>query len=98
MSEDSVPAALSKARSEIDAIDEQLIALLAKRFAVTHRVGLIKAEQRLEAVDPHRETAKLAEIREYCAKHQLSTGLAEQIFKLIMAEAVRNHRLLRAEN
>jgi len=97
MSEDSVPTALGKARIEIDAIDQQLVALIAKRFAVTHQVGLIKAEQKLDAVDPQREANKFAEIKGYCLEHQLNPELAEQIFTLIMAEAVRNHRRIRGE-
>ena len=58
MSSDSVPAELLAARENIDRIDRELISLLAERFALTHEVGLLKADKKLKALDSSRESEK----------------------------------------
>jgi len=89
------PAELLAAREQIDAIDRKLLELLGKRFELTHQVGLLKANQALEPVDPAREAEKLAELRALCDKYNLNPALVTELFSTIMAEAVKNHRSLR---
>jgi len=45
---------LIELRADIDAIDRDIIALLAKRFAVVHRVAVVKKREGLPAVLPER--------------------------------------------
>lgn len=94
MSDGTVPQELLKIRDQIDDVDRRLVALLAERFALTARVGELKANRRLEAVDPEREARKLAAIRALCAEHGLNPDLVSELFTHIMAEAVKNHRRL----
>ncbi|NCB04466.1 MAG: hypothetical protein EOM69_02965 [Clostridia bacterium] len=47
-------------REQLDAIDAQLGALLARRFAVTDRIGVLKRETNAPVRDEAREQAVLA--------------------------------------
>ena len=42
MSDEKVPAELLAVRDKIDETDERLLDLLAERFELTHRVGLLR--------------------------------------------------------
>jgi chorismate mutase len=46
---------LEKLRTEINSLDKELVSVLAKRFAVTEKVGKYKAKNNLPAKDPKRE-------------------------------------------
>jgi chorismate mutase len=94
MTSQSIPAELLEAREKIDTIDRDLIALLGKRFELTHQVGLLKANKALNAVDATRESEKLAELTALCKQHDLNPVLVKELFSKIMEEAVKNHRLL----
>ncbi len=95
MTSRSIPAELLEVREKIDTIDKELIQLLGRRFALTHQVGLLKANKALDAVDTTRESEKLAEISALCEQHQLNPALVTELFSRIMEEVVKNHRLLR---
>lgn len=95
MGSESVPAALLEAREKIDEIDRKLVETLAERFALTHQVGLLKADQELEALDAGREAEKLAELQQLCADKGLNPKLVTEIFRRIMEEVVNNHQRLR---
>jgi chorismate mutase len=84
-------------RQQIDRLDHGLVLMLANRFALTRRVGEIKAMANLNAVDHRREEEKLAEIRALCEQHGLNPELLADILARIMGEAVRNHERIRAE-
>ncbi len=94
MESQSVPAELQAAREQIDQIDRQIIELLARRFEQTHRVGMLKANNALQALDAKREAEKLAEITRLCEANNLSAELVTELFTQIMEEVVRNHKRL----
>jgi len=98
MAEESIPPQLLEVRDKIDAVDRQLVLLLAERFNLTGQVGQLKAESNLNAVDPGRETEKLAVIKALCLEHGLNPELVSNIFAQIMAEVVQNHRRLQNAN
>ena len=98
MPDDNIPMKLLEAREQIDAIDQQLVALLADRFDLTREVGLIKANSGLEALDAERETRKLETIDRLCQQKKLNSELVTGIFRQIMAEVVENHHRLREAN
>ncbi len=98
MGSDAVPEELLEVREKIDQIDTRLVELLAERFALTHRVGLLKASRELEAVDAQREAEKLANLRLLCAQHDLNPELVAQLFTSIMEDVVRNHRRLQEDH
>jgi len=95
MSTESVPAELLPVREQIDRIDHGLVLLLANRFALTQRVGVLKAVHGLEALDPERESRKLAEIRRLCEVNGVNPDLMVEILARVMAEVVRNHRAIK---
>lgn len=95
MTSESIPAELLEVRGQIDLIDKELVALLGKRFRLTHQVGLLKASKALQALDTTREAEKLAELRALCATHNLNPELITELFSKIMEEVVRNHKELR---
>ena len=92
---EQMPAELLKVRSKIDQIDRQLVELLAVRFQLTLKVGLLKADQGLAAVDESREAQKLDELRELCQEQGLDSELVTELFKRIMEEVVKNHNKLK---
>ena len=94
MKSSSVPTALLEARKEIDRIDRELVNLLADRFNQTHKVGILKASNSLQAVDAERESQKIAELRRLCETNGLNPDLVTELFTRIMQEVVKNHRQL----
>ncbi|MSR11504.1 MAG: chorismate mutase [Gammaproteobacteria bacterium] len=92
----AIPVELLEARKEIDRIDRELVNLLADRFRQTHKVGILKAANSLQAVDAERETQKIAELRKLCESNNLNPDLVTELFTRIMLEVVNNHRQLAA--
>ena len=83
---------LLEARKIIDEIDSKLVDGLNERFSITHKVGLLKAEYKLDAIDKAREARKLAELRSLCVGKNLNPDFVEELFGRIMEEVVKNHR------
>lgn len=87
-----VPKDLLELRQHIDAIDDELLDTLARRFAVTARVGQLKAELGLESVDPVREQQKLQRLQQEARARGLDEGFVRALFQHIFDEVVKNHR------
>ena len=87
MSQQKSQQALNPLRQQIDAIDSQLVALLAKRTKVTAQVGLVKQEFALPVYVPEREQALLVARREQAIKLGVSPELVEDILRRIMRES-----------
>tara|TARA_R110002072_G_scaffold284396_4_gene448611 strand:- start:79297 stop:79641 length:345 start_codon:yes stop_codon:yes gene_type:complete len=88
---------LQDLRKQIDRLDQGLVLMLANRFALTRRVGSIKARVGLQSFDPQREAEKLADIRRLCETHGLNAELVADILAQIMRETVRNHDKIRSD-
>lgn len=97
MTSSSIPAELLTLRDGIDEIDAEILRGLANRFALTQRVGELKAAMNLEPFDGAREAEKLARLRALAAELGVSAELTDELFSRIMREAVENHRRLKAE-
>jgi chorismate mutase len=54
---EGLPAGLEELRGEIEAIDRELIRLIAHRVALARRVGTVKRKAGMPALDPAREAA-----------------------------------------
>ena len=87
---------LRSLREKIDAIDEQLIELLAKRFRATDQVGQLKALAGMSAVDLEREQQQAQRHEMLATKNELSPVFAQQVFRLIIGEVVTKHRAIAA--
>ena len=96
MSDGEVPVELLAVREKIDEIDERLLDLLAERFALTHEVGVLKAEQNLTSFDATREAEKLARLADLSEQRNLNPDLVEELFQRIMQQVVKNHDALKS--
>lgn len=92
MDEQPVPEALLALRGQIDTIDDELVELLSRRFQVTRKVGMLKAEKRLDSVDPRREQEKLERLQALAREHQLDPDFVLSLFQDIFRQVVANHR------
>ena len=78
---------LTALRDEIDDIDGQLVALLAKRRAVTTKVGLLKSEVGMPIFAPEREATLLSVRRQQAIEAGLSPELIEDILRRLMQDS-----------
>ena len=78
---------LGELRNEIDDIDQQLVALLAKRRAVTTKVGLLKSEVGMPIFAPEREASLLKVRRQQAINAGLSPELIEDILRRLMQDS-----------
>ena len=82
---------LPQLRKELDAIDQELITLLTKRFAVTNLVGHYKKTHGLHPVDEGREAAQMERIRIIAKDTGLNPEFAAKFLRIIIDEVVENH-------
>lgn len=86
---------LKHLRAEIDELDEALISVLARRYLATGKVGVIKAAQSMQAVDPVREAAQAERYSALATAHGVSSELVQKVFRVIIDDVVINHRAIR---
>ncbi|PFG15801.1 chorismate mutase [Propionicimonas paludicola] len=84
-------------RGSIDNLDAAIICLLAERFKITQRVGLLKKQHGLAAADPEREDQQIARLRQLAASANLDPEFAEKWLTFVVAEVVRHHEAIAAE-
>lgn len=82
---------LAASRRTIDDIDDQICALLARRFEATDEVGRCKARIGEPARDPERQLQRASYMEQLAARHALEPALLDEIFGPISREAVRRH-------
>lgn len=71
-------------RTEIDAIDEQILKLLNERFGVVHKIGDYKRQQAMEAYAPERESVLLQRL---CTLNDgpMSDGTLRAVYREIIS-------------
>jgi len=74
-------------RDEIDDIDSQLVSLLAKRLAVTTKVGVLKSEEGVPIFAPEREASLISKRRAQAEQAGLSGDLIEDILRRLMRDS-----------
>lgn len=78
---------LDDIRKKVDRIDDKLLSLLVRRFALAKKAGVLKRE-RLEPIEDRlREKAVLERIKTRAKELDLSASFVKSIFKLVIAEA-----------
>ncbi len=75
-------------REEIDTVDEQIIALLAKRMEVVKKVGVYKKEHEIPPLDSKRWQEVLKTKRQKAKALNLSADLVEDIYECIHKESL----------
>lgn len=78
---------LSKLRDQIDAVDQQIIDLLAERLRLVGEVGEVKAKHGLPIYVPEREAEMLAKRREEALSKGVPANLIEDILRRTMRES-----------
>jgi len=74
-------------RDEIDNIDSQLVALLAKRLEVTTKVGALKSVEGMPIFAPEREASLISKRRKQAENSGLSGDLIEDILRRLMRDS-----------
>jgi chorismate mutase len=80
---------LDEFRQEIDAVDEQLISLLAKRMEIVKKVGAYKAERNIPPLDQKRWREVLLSKMKQAKALNLSEALVKDIYERIHKEALK---------
>ena len=78
---------LTKLRDQIDAVDQQIIDLLAERLRLVGEVGEVKTKHGLPIYVPEREAAMLAKRREEAEQKGVPANLIEDILRRTMRES-----------
>jgi chorismate mutase/prephenate dehydrogenase len=77
-------AELQALRGQIDAVDAQLVELLAKRHSLVQQVAAIKQASHLPAHYPAREEDLISERREQARRAGLEPNLVEELYRCIL--------------
>lgn len=83
---------LNGLRDQIDAVDKQILDLLAQRLALVEKVGEVKSEHGLPIYAPDREAAMLASRREEAEKKGVPPQLIEDILRRTMRESYASEK------
>lgn len=87
------PARIAELRDEIDALDEQLVALLNARATCALEIGEIKRVVQMEIYQPDRERAVLQHVRAV-NRGPLNGDAIARLFERIIDEARRLERVV----
>ena len=79
---------LAELRTEIDAVDQQLLRLFSERVALVLKVGDIKRERSIAVYDPARERAVLERLGSY-AKPPVAPETVKRVFERVIDECRR---------
>lgn len=80
---------LAKYREQINNVDEELLKLLAKRFAVVEAVGKYKKMHGMAVVDRFREEEIIQKLIKKAAEHNISEDLVQTIWRAIFEESYK---------
>ncbi|CAK1845057.1 fused chorismate mutase/prephenate dehydrogenase [Vibrio crassostreae] len=83
---------LNELRDQIDAVDKQMLDLLAQRLALVEKVGEVKSEHGLPIYVPEREAAMLASRRQEAEKIGVPAQLIEDILRRTMRESYASEK------
>ena len=89
MSDTPQTESLARCRDEIERIDDEIVALLARRMTLGKRTGELKREALLPIVDPDREAAVLQRVAALARRSDLPTESVEEIFREIVGMSRR---------
>ncbi len=83
---------LNELRDQIDAVDKQMVELLARRLELVEKVGEVKSQHGLPIYAPDREAAMLASRREEAEKKGVPPQLIEDILRRTMRESYASEK------
>ncbi|HDV0903690.1 TPA: bifunctional chorismate mutase/prephenate dehydrogenase [Vibrio fluvialis] len=83
---------LNELRDQIDAVDKQMVELLARRLSLVEKVGEVKSKHGLPIYVPDREAAMLASRREEAERKGVPPQLIEDILRRTMRESYASEK------
>ncbi|GGP22046.1 chorismate mutase [Silvimonas iriomotensis] len=89
---------LAEVRKSIDNLDNAIVAILAERFRLTERVGVIKQSESLPVEDLDRERLQEAHYRELAVSYGLNQDTLVEIMKTIIGQVKKRHADIIAEH
>ena len=81
-------------RNRIDAIDKELVALLAKRMEVSREIGSVKREKGVTVFQPFRYKETMERCALMGARHNLDSDVVKEVFEAIHSESIRQQLLI----
>lgn len=82
-----VSGILAPYRAQIDALDDEIVALLGRRYAVVAEVARLKAERDIPSVLSDRVDEVLARVRALAGTHALDPGFVETLYRAMIDHA-----------
>ena len=79
---------LPQFRAQIDALDEKIVGLLAKREKVVRAVGEFKSKHDILSMDPERKAAVTENFKQNAVREGLNVKFAEELYELIHKYAI----------
>ena len=95
--EDTPPRSLPVLRAMIDALDRDLLQVMARRMALVAEVAAYKRAHGIRIRDPQRERDVLADRRSRAEELGLPSGEIESIFRVLLRTSRDHQAALRAE-
>lgn len=80
---------LEQFRAELDAIDTQVVEVLARRFLTCRLIADYKRKNGINMMQPHRIRSVKQRTTKMGAEHGLSPGFLDKLYDLIIEEACR---------
>lgn len=91
---EAVQEDLLRLKAKIDATDETIVALLSKRFALTHRVGELKAMVGEAPLNPQRQAERQRLLQMLATFHGVGFTLVSDLFARVQRETLAMHERL----
>jgi chorismate mutase len=79
---------IENCRVAIDEIDEEIVALIARRMSLVRDIGQIKKEKNISVLQSDRFRTIRETLRGRCGKNQLSEAFVEQLLEAIHQESI----------
>jgi chorismate mutase len=80
---------LEELRNEVDAIDEELVRLIAKRLRIVREIARFKVENGIKLLDTQREFKVVEKVKRLSQELGVDPEYIETIFKIIMLLCLR---------
>lgn len=84
---DTIPEELQSFREQIDALDAELIDLLARRFEIVRKVGNMKAERNIPVVQSDRAELVKARNEALAVEKDIPEGFVYRVYEMMIDEA-----------
>jgi chorismate mutase-like protein len=82
-------AALADYRRRIDALDDELVALLGQRFAIIREIAAVKQAESIPAFLPDRVMAVIRRCADLAPEQRLDPSFVAALYDLIVGESCR---------